>query len=69
MLISPSYGCQNSKLLNGLLKTELGFNGYVMSDWYETGITNQDNVCDTELTSLGSVGTLHTPVLLLSKQV
>ena len=29
-----SYGCQNSKLLNGLLKTELGFNGYVMSDWY-----------------------------------
>jgi len=29
----------------------------------------QDNVCDTELTSLGSVGTLHTPVLLLSKQV
>ena len=36
MLTSPSYGCQNSKLLNGLLKTELGFNGYVMSDWYDT---------------------------------
>ena len=27
-----SYGCQNSKTLNGLLKTELGFDGYVMSD-------------------------------------
>lgn len=26
-----SYGCQNSKALNGLLKTELGFDGYVMS--------------------------------------
>ncbi|THY99459.1 beta-glucosidase-related glycosidase [Aureobasidium pullulans] len=28
-----SYGCQNSKLLNGVLKTELGFQGFVMSDW------------------------------------
>lgn len=31
--INNSYGCQNSKTLNGLLKTELGFQGYVMSDW------------------------------------
>ena len=28
-----SYGCQNSKLLNGILKTELGFQGFVTSDW------------------------------------
>ena len=28
-----SYGCQNSKLLNGILKTELGFEGFVVSDW------------------------------------
>lgn len=35
--INGSYGCQNSKTLNGLLKTELGFQGYVMSDWYATG--------------------------------
>ena len=35
-----SYGCQNSKLMNGLLKTELGFQGFVVSDWYavHTGI-------------------------------
>ena len=32
-LVNNSYGCQNSKLLNGLLKDELGFQGFVMSDW------------------------------------
>ncbi|KAK6076215.1 beta-glucosidase g [Seiridium cupressi] len=31
--INGSYSCQNSKALNGLLKEELGFQGYVMSDW------------------------------------
>lgn len=34
--VNGSYGCQNSKILNGLLKTELGFQGYVMSDWQAT---------------------------------
>ncbi|KAH7111847.1 glycosyl hydrolase family 3 N terminal domain-containing protein [Dendryphion nanum] len=32
--VNGSYGCQHSKTLNGLLKTELGFQGYVMSDWF-----------------------------------
>jgi beta-glucosidase len=31
--INGSYGCENSKSLNGLLKEELGFQGYVVSDW------------------------------------
>ncbi|RDW83250.1 putative beta-glucosidase 1 [Coleophoma crateriformis] len=31
--LNNSYACQNSKLLNGLLKGELGFQGWVMSDW------------------------------------
>lgn len=31
--VNNSYGCQNSKLLNNLLKNELGFQGFVMSDW------------------------------------
>lgn len=31
--INGSYGCQNSKALNGILKDELNFQGYVMSDW------------------------------------
>ncbi|BFZ53702.1 hypothetical protein PYCC9005_000732 [Savitreella phatthalungensis] len=34
--INGSYGCANSKTLNGLLKDELGFQGYVMSDWAAT---------------------------------
>jgi beta-glucosidase len=28
--INGSYGCQNSKLLNGVLKEELNFQGYGM---------------------------------------
>lgn len=31
--INNSYGCQNSETLNKLLKAELGFQGFVMSDW------------------------------------
>lgn len=31
--LNNSYGAQNSKTLNGLLKTELGFQGVVLSDW------------------------------------
>lgn len=31
--INNSYGCQNSKTLNNLLKGELGFQGFVVSDW------------------------------------
>ena len=40
--INGSYGCQNSKTINGLLKTELGFRGFVLSDWYaqHTGIAS-----------------------------
>lgn len=31
--VNNSYACQNSQLLNGLLKDELGFQGFVVSDW------------------------------------
>ncbi|KAK5130730.1 hypothetical protein LTR08_001717 [Meristemomyces frigidus] len=34
--INGTYACQNSKTMNGLLKGELGFQGYVMSDWAGT---------------------------------
>ena len=32
-MINNSYGCGNSKLMNGILKDELGFQGFVQSDW------------------------------------
>ncbi|KAF2116750.1 glycosyl hydrolase family 3 N terminal domain-containing protein [Lophiotrema nucula] len=31
--VNNSYACQNSKLMNGVLKDELGFQGFVQSDW------------------------------------
>ncbi|OAA60386.1 beta-glucosidase [Niveomyces insectorum RCEF 264] len=31
--VQNSYSCANSQLLNGILKTELGFQGFVVSDW------------------------------------
>ncbi|KAJ5110001.1 beta-glucosidase E [Penicillium argentinense] len=31
--VNSSYSCENSKLLNGILKDELGFQGFVQSDW------------------------------------
>ncbi|KAK6365435.1 hypothetical protein LTR64_008787 [Lithohypha guttulata] len=34
--LNGSYACQNSYFPNGILKTELGFQGYVMSDWLAT---------------------------------
>ena len=35
-LINGSWACQDSKALNGILKTDFGFEGYVMSDWTAT---------------------------------
>ena len=31
--VNNSYACQNSKLINGILKDEFGFQGFVQSDW------------------------------------
>jgi beta-glucosidase len=32
--VNNSDACQNSKILNGLFKEELGFQGFVVSDWF-----------------------------------
>ncbi|KAK2871765.1 hypothetical protein FQN49_002847 [Arthroderma sp. PD_2] len=33
-MVNNSYSCSNSRLLNGILKDELAFQGFVQSDWY-----------------------------------
>ncbi|KAF8326104.1 glycoside hydrolase superfamily [Cantharellus anzutake] len=32
--VNGTYACENEHVLNDLLKTELGFQGYVMTDWW-----------------------------------
>ncbi|GCB27704.1 probable beta-glucosidase G [Aspergillus awamori] len=46
--VNGSHSCQNSYLLNHLLKTELGFQGYVMSDWGAThsGVASAESGMD-----------------------
>ncbi|KAH8100570.1 beta-glucosidase [Cristinia sonorae] len=34
--INGTFSCENDKTLNGILKGEFGFQGYVMSDWWAT---------------------------------
>ena len=31
--VNATWACENDRTLNQLLKSELGFQGYVMSDW------------------------------------
>ena len=40
--VNNSYACHNSHLMNGLLKKELGFQGFVLSDWsaQHTGVAS-----------------------------
>ncbi|KAF7954587.1 hypothetical protein EAE96_005707 [Botrytis aclada] len=34
--VNGTYACENQRLLNDILKGELGFQGYVVSDWFAT---------------------------------
>ncbi|CAJ2504169.1 Uu.00g115630.m01.CDS01 [Anthostomella pinea] len=49
--LNGSYSCENSKTLNGLLKTELGFQGYVQSDWGGThsGVASIEGGLDMDM--------------------
>ena len=38
-LVNGVYACENNRTLNGILKSEFGFQGFVMSDWYATTST------------------------------
>ncbi|KAL5342479.1 glycoside hydrolase superfamily [Aspergillus crustosus] len=57
--LNGSYACENSKALNGLLKHELGFQGYVMSDWGGThsGVASIEGGLDMNMPGgLGAYG-------------
>ncbi|KAG9238928.1 glycosyl hydrolase family 3 N terminal domain-containing protein [Amylocarpus encephaloides] len=49
--LNGSYACENSKANNGLLKGELGFQGYVMSDWGGThsGVSSIEGGLDMDM--------------------
>ncbi|KAH7115240.1 beta-glucosidase [Dendryphion nanum] len=49
--LNGSYACENSKAQNGLLKGELGFQGYIMSDWGAThsGVASIENGLDMNM--------------------
>ncbi|PTB47058.1 uncharacterized protein TrAFT101_003502 [Trichoderma asperellum] len=53
--VNNSYGCSNSKTLNGLLKTELGFQGFVVSDWgaQHAGVATAEAGLDVAMPSNG----------------
>ncbi|KAH7037268.1 beta-glucosidase [Microdochium trichocladiopsis] len=57
--LNGSYACENSKAQNGLLKGELGFQGYIMSDWGGThsGVASIEGGLDMNMPGgLGSYG-------------
>ncbi|KAF3902396.1 Beta-glucosidase [Dactylellina cionopaga] len=49
--VNNTYACENSKLLNGILKDELGFQGFVQSDWLaqRSGVTSSLNGLDVSM--------------------
>ncbi|KAH7056013.1 beta-glucosidase-related glycosidase [Macrophomina phaseolina] len=56
--VNNSYACQNSKLMNGLLKTEMGFEGFVVSDWQgqHTGVASANAGLDVVMPDGGFWG-------------
>ncbi|TID07400.1 putative beta-glucosidase G [Colletotrichum higginsianum] len=58
--VNQTYACENSKLLNGLLKGELGFQGYVVSDWYATHSGVNSVEAGMDMTMPGPINTAAT---------
>lgn len=54
--LNNSYSCQNSYLLNYLLKGELGFQGFVMSDWSAQHVGVASALAGLDMTMPGDQG-------------
>lgn len=61
--INGSWACENDKMLNGVLKGEFGFPGYVMSDWWATHSTLSINK-GLDMTMPGDVRMFATELLV-----
>ncbi|KDQ52333.1 glycoside hydrolase family 3 protein [Jaapia argillacea MUCL 33604] len=53
-LINDTYACENDRTLNQILKTEFGFQGYVMSDWSAT-MSTLSAVAGLDMTMPGDI--------------
>ncbi|KAJ4476762.1 beta-glucosidase [Lentinula aciculospora] len=56
--INGSFACENDKTLNGILKGEFAFPGYVMSDWGATHSTAPAVNAGLDMTMPGDMGAL-----------
>ncbi|KAF2183232.1 glycoside hydrolase family 3 protein, partial [Zopfia rhizophila CBS 207.26] len=54
--INNSYGCQNSWLNNYILKNELGFQGFIMSDWSAQHAGVSSTLAGLDMTMPGDTG-------------
>ncbi|KAF8206943.1 glycoside hydrolase superfamily [Mycena galopus ATCC 62051] len=54
--INQTQACQNSKLINGVLKEELGFQGFVVSDWAATINGVQTALAGLDMNMPGFIG-------------
>lgn len=52
--INGTYACENDHALNGLLKTELGFPGYIMTDWGAQHSTVESALAGLDLSMPGT---------------
>ena len=59
-LVNGSWACQNSELLNGILKTDFGYPGYVMSDWsaQHSGVLSANSGLDMTMPGDVTMGSL-----------
>lgn len=64
--VNNSYGCQNSKTLNGILKGELDFQGFVISDWgaQHAGVATANAGLDLTMPDAGFWGTTLVTMVL-----
>lgn len=60
-LVNGTHACGNSELINGLLRKDFGFKGFVVSDWYGTRST-MDAVNGLDITMPGQAAIPRIPL-------